>query len=311
MSREACLIVALLFCTQASALVSHCAAPVEAIVPAPVIELPMTHRGHFILDASVDGVSVPLVIDTGAMGVGGVIDSNVASQRTPGDAQSKVAAHGAHGSTEMQQIVVKETRAAGWVVPDLLFLVSTHPLFPNDRNAGLIGSRFLCQFLVELDTDRNTLRLHDRDTDASAIVDERWIRVPIRDFKGTGGVLLDVEVNGLKVSAVLDTGSWITGVNWRAAEAAGVSRTSPGLREISEPAHGLGSSGPVTTHAHEFDIRIGDDDRAAQRHELRVNDMPAMDQIFGDAPGMILGLDVLRGMRIVLDYQAGILYLQP
>jgi predicted aspartyl protease len=297
---------------QARASAMHsCDAPVA--IPERGVEVSMqrSSSGHLMVNTSLDGVSRSAVLDTGALGVGGTLHRQLADQISPNDGdRESISANGAHASATMQRATLSKVSLGAAEVDDLMFLVTPQPLFPDDGGAGLIGSRFLCQFMVDFDFADDTLRLRNRDTAARSLVDDSWIAIPFRDCKGTGGIVLDMQINGVTVPAVLDTGSTFTGINWAAAGAAGVTPHSPRVRELEVPGHGLGASGTITTHEAGFELSLSDGQFQRRDDAVRISDATALKQIFGDQPGMIVGLDYFRDARLVVDYSRSKLFIK-
>jgi predicted aspartyl protease len=262
------------------------------------------------VDVTIDGLAASAMVDTGGLGIGGTIDAGMLTQMGRADEQlSSTDAHGAHEVAQMQRLTAGQVKVGGASVEDLLYLVTPNPVFPNDGGAGLLGSRFLCQFLVEVDLGESQIVFYPRDTDPNTITSGQWLQVGFEDFMDTGGIVLDMAVNGTPVKAVLDTGSPFTGINWQASQQAGVSPRTEGVREFEVPGHGLNAKAPIITHEFGFDLSLADGQLAFRDDQVRIKDIHALKQIFGDEPGMIVGLNFFEGRRVLIDYQQNQLYL--
>jgi predicted aspartyl protease len=116
-----------------------------------------------------------------------------------------------------------------------------------------------------------------------------------------------VTVNGLRVSATLDTGSPITVISTAAARRAGVKPGDPGV-QTSTPMRGVAGN-PMESWVGRFDtLSIGDE--TARNARLRIADLFGADRDSsvgthiarpGDyLPEMLLGADFFQAHRVVI-----------
>jgi len=116
-----------------------------------------------------------------------------------------------------------------------------------------------------------------------------------------------MELNGKAVPAALDTGAFFTGINWKAANLAGIEKGDKSLREFEDEMHGMNSTNMelVTEGKVKLSLKgkvhIND-------YQVRIKDVHALTQFFGDKPGMILGMPFLEEKRLIIDYQNNNLY---
>ncbi len=118
-----------------------------------------------------------------------------------------------------------------------------------------------------------------------------------------------MELNGKKVKAALDTGSPFSGINWQAARLVGVDKTSKGLHRYQSIAHSLNAKESTIVYETEFELCLSGGKLSRNDKEVRVNDIHTFKQLFGDDPGMILGLPFLEKRRVVIDYVNSLLYI--
>jgi predicted aspartyl protease len=107
-------------------------------------------------------------------------------------------------------------------------------------------------------------------------------------------------LNGRSVTATLDTGSVQSGVNWLAAEQAGITRTSPGLRE-KVTITGIDNT-PRLVHEFEFK-ELGIGPRRWRSLTLVIADLFAFDAMhLNHTPAINLGMDVWDNHQIVVSF---------
>jgi predicted aspartyl protease len=170
----------------------------------------------------------------------------------------------------------------------------------------VIGSDVLSQGVLSLDLPNGRLSF-GKPGDIGDASGDGWVSVPIKlndhDF-----ALVPVEIEGKRVTAVLDTGARRSVVNWAWAKKL---RLSPQSSRVIATEHVEGATAH-TTKAHAIEassIRAGDLEWAAR--ELTIADLSVFAALnLDDKPAMILGLDLLRELRVVVDYGGKRLYLQ-
>ncbi len=135
------------------------------------------------------------------------------------------------------------------------------------------------------------------------------ISLPFENFYNTGGIILPVEINGKPIKAALDTGSPHTGINWKAAKLAGIEKDSAKLHKYEVKAHGLNAKEPITVNETGFNISLEKGKLFRTDNKVRINDIHALKQIFGNDPSMILGLPFFEQRRLVIDYANSKLYI--
>jgi|GEM_PF-6647956 len=222
--------------------IQTCQAPVTIAEQGVVSKLRQGANKHRYLDVDINGVTAQAVIDTGGMGIGGLISQALLSDIGIDEkSMTEMTANGAHGASSAKRINIAKTKIANASVENLMFMSTEKNIMQDDNAPVLIGSRFLCQFLVGFNFSNNTLALYDRKTNVLDILEEpkQWSSFPFENFYGTGGIVFTMELNGKKVKAALDTGSPFTGVNWKAARLAGVEKNSKQLHQYEAVAHSL------------------------------------------------------------------------
>jgi predicted aspartyl protease len=165
--------------------------------------------------------------------------------------------------------------------------------------AGVVGVDVILHRLAIIDFGCGTAALVPIQRVRSEIVGAGATLVKAGSIRDGKQLTLPVTVNGAIGVAVLDTGARQTLINYKFASAAGVNPESAVFRGV--PTRGVTATS-VTAHVGP----IGTVSFAGVKRRqvvARVVDLPTLE---GDGlaggPAMILGLDLLRGTRLTVDY---------
>jgi len=111
-----------------------------------------------------------------------------------------------------------------------------------------------------------------------------------------GLIFIEVEVNGRKGKALVDTGSNVTFINSRFAEHAGTRTNEDKTKKLQGATSGDLSLRIATARSMEFgDYRIS-------RTDILVSDPPLFDFLgISEEPAMVLGIDLLSAFRMQID----------
>jgi hypothetical protein len=209
----------------------------------------------------------------------------------------------AAGSVRSQYYRIAETAAAGVIVEGVRAVVL--PLPEQMGIAGALGADFLSNFVVDLDLRAQTITLYPEKAE---------VRVPgLRRIKGTtnahGFIVLPATIDNLRTSAVFDSGAAFTVGN----PPLGASAKSFGLpsMRIVESAITDAVRQRQFAEAYNFSkVTLG----PATWRDARVliANMRVFEQIgLERQPAVFIGMDMMQGRRIVIDYGAGALWLAP
>lgn len=290
--------------------VTGCNAPSQ--IPEGGITVPMYEgiNKHRLIDVKVNNSLQRAVIDTGGMGVGGVVNQK-AMQGLNIDPQSghQELSNGAHAQSMAKMFNMAQTDIAGAKVSNLKFMGKQGNIIKDQAVTTLIGAGYLCQFLLSIDFADNSLSLNDRNTPITSLLgQQQWVELPFENFQGAGGVIFEVEVNGRKVKAALDTGSPYNLLDTIAAKTVGIDLNSDKIsyKQIkSKSLHGKVNHQVATTDLN-FSVDGGKLNRTM---DTRIKDIHAIKQLFGDDGGMIFGLPFFEGRKLIIDYQNSKLYI--
>jgi predicted aspartyl protease len=260
-------------------------------------DLRRTSKGHLVTPVQVQGHGVQwFVVDTGASAsaVYAHARTRMGLTEEPG---AGIEMHGAGGSQWIQRYRLPPLSVAGVETGRLLVSGLPQGIQHGDDVMGVLGRGVFGGYLVEFDLASDRLGLHRPGELPQS--KRCWNEVPIRLMPHIGLVLLDVVLDGARVTAVLDTGARKTFMNWRAAHAAGVT--------AAEPFAQVRTAGGATGHAVRYSSRtfkgIAIGATRFRPSVLAISDLPVFGPIGMDqAPAMIIGLDLLGDRHFVIDY---------
>jgi predicted aspartyl protease len=257
-----------------------------------------TSTGHVATQVRIDGHGEQLFgVDTGASATA-LYEHGRARMGLVPEEGAQIENYGVNGAQVIQRYRLPRLSVAGVEADRLLVAGLPTGIKHAEEVMGVLGRDVLGGYMVEFDLASDRLGLH-RPGELPAS-DKGWNAVPITLMPEIGFVMLEVAIDGVPVTAVLDTGASRTFMNWRAARAAGVIPDTEGLGKATL------KSG-VTGHAFDYHTRrfegIGVGATAFRPGTLSIGDLPVFVPMGMDkAPGMILGLDLMGDRRFVVDY---------
>jgi predicted aspartyl protease len=269
------------------------------------VPLSFASTGHPTVPAMVGGEGpFPFVFDTGAEGT--AVYSAFAKARglapLRGEAET---VQGQTGTASVDIVRLPTLSVDGRSVADLKAVV-----LPDRADGaslpGIVGLDLMGTYAVEFDTPAGRVALHPAGTTPRAI-GARGMKAT-KAVRLAGGLLgLPVTINGARGIAVLDTGARDTRINWRFARAAGLRPDSPGLQDDGA-IQGATNKAVTARRGIVGTVELGGIRRT--RVSARVVDLPVF-EAFGvaDRPAMILGMDLLRDTRLLIDFPAATVWM--
>lgn len=262
-------------------------------------DLRRTSKGHLVTQVRILGHGEQLfVVDTGASASALYAHacSRMGLAAEPG---AEIDMHGAGGSQKVRRYRLPRLSVAGVDADRLLVSGLPEGIQHGEEVMGILGRDVLGRYMVEFDLASGRLGLHRPGAVPKST--HGWNEVPIRLMPRIGLVMVDVMLDGRKVTAVLDTGARKTFVNWRAARATGFTEQDGRGRART--------AGGATGHAVRYSLRtfngIAIGATRFRPSALAISDLPVFAPIGMDkAPAMIVGLDLLGDRRFVIDYPA-------
>lgn len=256
-------------------------------------ELPVrVHDGFAFVPASIGGTPVSLLLDTGAQGMlltPGIVEA----LRLPIDSLAGTRLLGTGGVRTAPNAALRGLRIGGLPMADSSVPVAALPGVPQTEPplAGLLGSQFLGTYDLDLDVPHGRMALYDALGCATPPFPPPYSVLPLT-VSPEGDVFVPVQINGVSLRALVDTGSRASIITEQAAERLGLG--GPGSANLAQGVDG--STLPI-------------------RH-VRVRMMQVGTEMIADAPisvsplllgqgDMLLGLDYLGRRRVWVSYRTG------
>jgi len=174
---------------------------------------------------------------------------------------------------------------------------------------GVLGGGFLS--LHDVEFARDTLRLYPRGALAAGHGPDvsGLIAVPMESFAG-GLLRVDARLtaDGAALPMLIDTGADRTFLTWPAVNRVGIVPGTEGEKFIGE-IFGIDGRG-MSVVTHKVD-RITLGETTWRSPTVGVANLPALERYFGKGAAGLLGADMLRRGRVVIDYQGHTVYLEP
>ncbi|MBB6252361.1 retroviral-like aspartic protease family protein [Nitrospirillum iridis] len=272
--------------------------------------LPLTLDGNQpLIDATINGQPVHLLMDTGAaisfLTRPAVERLNLRHHWEPGLYMGGVG--GSHLKVNMTK--VDDLTLGEWTVHNIPFLVAgAHDVGETDV-AGTIGESFFRNYDVDIDIAHKVVNLFR--TDGCDGQDLAYWGGNFTDAKigmsedGNPQIWVTVQVNGVDVRAILDSGAETSVMTMRAAARAGITPESPGVTRAGA-SQGIGET-VISDYVAVFPtFTVGEE--TIRNVRLRFGDLFEGDRRMS-TPEMLLGLDFLRAHRVMVAHSQRKIYL--
>ena len=225
------------------------AAPAAACVGALVAEVPLrVVEGFPIVPGSVGGRAVSWLLDTGAQGHL-VVPAAAVGLRADGTTTQMLGTGGVRqvANVMLDRLTIGVAALPGRSTPvaDLRGLPRTDPPV-----AGLLGAPLLAQYDLDIDARRGRLGLH---APAGCAMPAAFDPVPVEVGPG-GDVFVTVRVNGVALTALLDTGARATILSDGAARRLGVAAA-----QSANLSRGVDGTAQPIGHARVGTLQVGAD----------------------------------------------------
>jgi predicted aspartyl protease len=270
-------------------------------------QVPLTWdaTGHVLVPTLVDGKGpYDFILDTGA-DESAVYHWFAKSLALPQGESRELS--GATGSEQMVGTRLSAISLDGHEIHDID--ADTVPDRPDGAKiAGIAGVDLMAHQLAVIDFACKTFALRPVASVGEDITGNGAQLIKAGSIAGGNQLTLPVTVNGISGTATLDTGSRSTQINSVFAAAAGISPNSEAFKDIA-------TRGATKTSISARVGPIGTVQFAGITHPhamARVVDMPYLKEAgLANVPAMNLGLDLLRGTRLTLDYSARRFWIAP
>jgi len=247
-----------------------------------------SERNWPITRITINGKPSRALLDTGATIA--LIDDNLLAYDASNETAYTTRVSGIGGDRVLPIMQLASVRTGAQVWHDLHVAVNTVDAYPVSEN--ILPVSLFSTSVIDFDFANHTVALYDG----------RPKRVPgaernsIGYFDHDGLIFIDVSINGTRGHALIDTGSTITFINSQFAERA------KGVQRVQEPQEIRGSD----LNRNEVQVFKF---RKMQLGEKRISNfsIPVLETDlfaalgFGDAPMMVIGMDLLSHYRLQID----------
>jgi predicted aspartyl protease len=273
----------------------------------PIAKIPVEFPEHAhqpMVKGSINGTPVRMLVDTGAH------DSKLmrASAERLGLALTASGAYsyGVGGASVTYLTHVNDFALGDSHAGKTLIAVIGNSAMRASHDA-IVGADFLLQTDMELSLKDKYLQFFRASGCADTILaywDPEAMEIPFAGkLEGSNQPLVTVELNGVKLRAMIDTGAAVSVVRRHAAEQAGVKLDGPDVRKAGKIA-GIGDE-VLDTWAADFKrFTIGDETVNNPRMMIMDDSPQGRDQI-----DVLLGTDFLRAHRVLFAMSQNRLYL--
>lgn len=260
----------------------------------PIATLP---DGRFTVPMTVQGETLNFLVDTG--GAVATLSGEQAGNLHLPLQRSHAVLNGVAGSKFSLFANVGDVSLGGIKGRSISVFIDT--VLPPGAD-GTLAPDILKNFDVDFDLLHGKLNLVSPQHCAGQVVywtNSSHVELPLAQV-ADGHIQVPVSVDGVKLSALLDTGSQISLISLSAAQALGVSESAPGLKLVSDNYAGY------KLYAYPFKSVAFDSISLDEPHIQVVSDgfLPA-------GIDMIIGTTVLRRLHLYVAYGEQKLYLTP
>jgi predicted aspartyl protease len=271
--------------------------------------LPIRFHGHSpMIEAVINGTATPMLVDTGSMSTW-LTGKEVERRGLRKDEMERVRSIGISGTSTVSRVTLDDITIGVAHGKDTEMMVVDDIAGRNFPYGGVIGADFFFRSDVEISYADQKIKLFvpsDCDDAFLGYWDTAVLVAPLsrRGF-GDDRLLVQVEINGKRLHAMIDSGAQFSLIDTRLARDLGITPGSPGVVPIGNIL-GIGTQqvaswvGPFSSfkigdeEIRNVKIRIGDMWGAA-RSDMNEHDFENM----RDQPHMLLGADFLRAHHVL------------
>ena len=258
-----------------------------------------------VMQGSINDQPVQMLLDTGAQHTY-LIKAEMDRQGLSMARQKRQIA-GVGGATSMLLVRIRDMAVGPAHVSNANF--SVVDALDKAKFAAIVGADFLSQADMEVSLAEQQAKFFHADgcrDKALAYWDSKALDIPMQSISlKDQRQVIEVEVNGQKVRAIIDTGASFSVLSLAAAERAGVTPQSAGVGSAGFMS-GVGSEKVAAYNAPFETFSIGDE--TIRHPHIRIADWH-LTQWFGrNGPEMLLGRDFLKTHHVLLAMSQNRLY---
>lgn len=272
--------------------------------------------GRLLVPARIDGQTVALMLDTGAVW-SELSPGAAAALRLPVRTLRRQLAFDIAGRPVERGAFGRTLEIGGIEVDHPAFLVPTPAPWEGTSMSGLLGPDLLEPYDLELDPAAGRVNLYNRDHCPGRVVywSQAYVSAPLR-VAHSGHLYLAMSLDGQPVNALIDTGAGTSVLNLdTASRLFGLDPGSPGMERLPDPAPG---ALPRYRHAFHSLVIEGIEirnpvldilpNRARRMHDKAwLGEHPFEDEPNG-LPDLLLGMAELSHLHLYIAYGEQRLY---
>jgi len=278
-------------------------------------------QGSILVSVSLEGKNVPMVVDTGSPA--SAIDPVVAKELAiPERRMMEGAFYNLSGESFTYLAMPHDFGLGDMHSNQEALLVWPSPMSGDGHVGGLIAADLLRHYDADMDFGSHKFNLFSQDHCSGKVVywtSENVAVVPVH-VNNNGHIIVPVTLDDHSFDAVLDTGSTLTFLSLKAAQASfGLGSASPDMIKIGDHA----GPGGVPLYRHTFKSlglegiaisspTVGLFDNQAETHEtLQHHTGSRFSSLGGEEYELTLGLNELRHFHLYIAYKEQKLYITP
>lgn len=263
------------------------------------IPMMQTKYGHVYVNAQLNGIrNQPMILDTAA--TVGVIPNNVLEElELPAITIDKEEVHGAGGKVTLSKTKLMTTRIDNISVNNLPYVIQDMKVLELDSGKipGILGYGFLSKQCSIFDFTNEQVTFHSntcpQQTSLGLNSADFWLEDDL--------IKLNIEFNGVKVEAVLDTGAPVNIINSALLAKLDTEKLERNILK------GLHSKGVSHQRLGKVTYTVGK--KTIVSSNTIASDMPVFTKLgYEDKPVFLMGLADFSKSKLVIDYQAKKIY---
>lgn len=284
--------------------------------------IPVTNDAAVIVTAKIDGRDERMLLDTG--GVFSTITDKTAAALNLDTRRTGLRMIGVSGDTTNKAVRARSFALGRLQVSNIDFMIDKEQGGWKDEIDGIIAPNLLTHYDVELDFAAHKVNLLSQDHCEGKVIywpADAIAVVPIRVAK-SGHIVVPVELDGVKMDALIDTGATNTTLNQRIAESDfGLKVNTPDTPDVGS----LSGSPHSRIYRHRFKqltvggigvanppvVIVPDLMNNKLSHGPPIGTRFSQDDEANRLPDLLAGMNILHRLHLYIAYKEEKLYVTP